>query len=169
MGTSDFTDPNADTLDFTRPTTITAPKVTYTPSIPGDWSTPPTNVQDALDELAAESGGGGGENEDLFEQDFTYASPNVIDFGSLAFGSTIIESQVIIETAFNDPTAMLTLGQTTIAGNIFASNETDPTTPGTYLSEVCYPISVTDTLRLQVLPGASTQGSGRVIVTVRRP
>lgn len=32
----------------------------YTPAVPGDWSTIPTTVQGALDELAASGGGGGG-------------------------------------------------------------------------------------------------------------
>ena len=34
-----------------------APGVGYTPATPADWVTPPTNVQDALDDLASGSGG----------------------------------------------------------------------------------------------------------------
>jgi hypothetical protein len=37
-----------------------AKRVAYTPSIPGDWSVVPTQVAQALDELAAGGGGGGG-------------------------------------------------------------------------------------------------------------
>lgn len=38
----------------------TATDVPYTPTDPSDWSGPPTNVGEALDELAATGGGGGG-------------------------------------------------------------------------------------------------------------
>ncbi len=33
--------------------------VGYTPAVPGNWSPPPTNVQEALDQLGATTGGGG--------------------------------------------------------------------------------------------------------------
>jgi hypothetical protein len=99
---------------------------------------------------------------------FTYQTVSPYDYGVLYAGDEITDAKVIITTPFNDPAAMLTLGQTSMAGNIFASNELDPTTVGTYENGQGYPIAALDGVRLQVIPGASTQGAGIVQVSVRR-
>lgn len=107
-------------------------------------------------------------NGPFISLDFTYSDASPIDFGTLAADEVIVDSDIIIDTPFDDPTAILTLGLTSNTGNILPSSAIDPTVAGTYNSSENFVISGSDSVRLQIVPGTSTQGSGKVIVTVRR-
>jgi hypothetical protein len=103
-----------------------------------------------------------------YAQVFLFTSPVTIDFGTLQAGDIIVDADVVVETTFDDPTAILTLGLVSSPGNILPSNAIDPTLVGTYNNSADFPVTGADALRLQVLPGTSTQGAGRAVVTVRR-
>lgn len=169
MVTSDFTQPNADTLDFTRQP-LKAAQVSYVPGNPSDWTPPPTNVQDALDTLAASGGGGGGTSDTyVIRQEFSFSDPTPLDFGSVMAGAIIIDSDVVIQVPFDDPTALLALGTVANPGQIMTTANIDAQNTGTYSNPEDFEYASTTQMRLNITPGASTQGSGEVIVTVRRP
>jgi hypothetical protein len=100
--------------------------------------------------------------------DFAYNDISPIDFGLLLGGETIIDVDVVIATPFDDPSAMLSVGLASSPGNILPTSAIDPTTAGTYNCGEDFNITGSDAVRLQIVPGSSTQGSGKVIVTVRR-
>lgn len=99
---------------------------------------------------------------------FSLATASPLDFGALFTGDEILDSDVVIEVPFDDPTAMLSFGLVSSPGNILSTAAIDATTVGTYNNSEDFSLAAPDSLRLQILPGASTQGSGKVIVTVRR-
>lgn len=126
----------------------------------------------ADDVTAAIAAGGSGSGDATIrteEAPFTRLSGNPFDFGALVAGEAIIEVAVLIEVAFDDPTTVITFGKASATGGILPSNTIDPTTPGTYNSEEVVPVTAADACRLQVVPGASTQGAGRVVVTIQTP
>ena len=104
----------------------------------------------------------------FFEALFTFTTPTPLDFGALVSGDVIVDSDVVIETPFDDPAAMLSFGLQSSPGNILPIAAIDPSTAGTYNNGADFPVSGPDGFRLQIIPGASTQGSGRVVVSVRR-
>jgi len=99
---------------------------------------------------------------------FLFSTSSPVDFGSLVAGDQIIESSVIIDTVFDDAAALLSLGLTSDPGNIFATNRIDPQTVGTYSSDENLLIAGADSIRLQIIPGTSIQGGGRVVIVIRR-
>lgn len=105
-------------------------------------------------------------NEYAIILDFAYndASPKV--FGTLNLNDTIINSEIEIFTDFDDVASLLQLsitGQDTI----LATGDVDATLIGTYGNETNYTVSPASTLTLAISPGSSTQGAGRVTVSVR--
>lgn len=105
---------------------------------------------------------------EILIQDFNFDDSSPLDFGSLANGDEIVDAEVEITTVFDDANALVTLGQTTITGNILNSAQIDPLTVGTYHNGENFPITGADGVRIQVVPGTSTQGQGRALVTIRR-
>lgn len=99
---------------------------------------------------------------------FTFVTASPLDFGVLYAGDEIVEAQLIIEVPFDDPAAVVTLGLQSATGVLLSSGDIDPTVVGTYSTEAARNVVAADAVRVQVVPGASTQGSGRVVVSVRR-
>jgi hypothetical protein len=122
----------------------------------------------AGDVKAAIAAGGGSGTDPFISADFVFSSPTPLDFGVLNAGDEIVSADVIIETAFDDPGAILTLGRATSTGSILTSADIDPNTVGTYNSLSGARVGGPDAIRLQLVPLASTQGAGRVVVVVRR-
>lgn len=100
--------------------------------------------------------------------EFDFTSPATIDFGTLKAGDIVVNADVVVETPFDDAAAMLTLGLVSAPSGMLSSAEIDPSVAATYNNGADFVVAAPDALRLQVLPGASTVGSGRAIVTVRR-
>ena len=98
--------------------------------------------------------------------DFTTTSPH--DFAPLEAGDYVTDWELEVTTAFDDPAAWLTLGTVSATGSILAINQNDPGTVGTYASQENFKASGSDAVRLVISPGTSTQGAGRVVVTIRR-
>lgn len=99
---------------------------------------------------------------------FTFTTSSPFDFGVLYAGDEIVEAEVTVDTPFDDPSTILTLGLQSATGSLLSSSDIDPTVVGTYSTGASKKITAADAVRLQVVPGASTQGSGRVVVSVRR-
>lgn len=99
---------------------------------------------------------------------FTFATASPLDFGTLVSGDEILDAEIDITTVFDDAAALLSLGQVSSPGNIFSTADVDTTKLGTYHVGENFLVSGADSIRLQNLPGTSTQGAGRVTLTVRR-
>jgi hypothetical protein len=104
----------------------------------------------------------------VFSIDFLFSDPSPIDFGVLAANDEVVNADLVIETPFDDPAATLTLGLTSAPGGILGSAFNDPQNAGTYNSQDNLRAAGADSLRLVISPAASTAGSGRVYVTVRK-
>lgn len=105
---------------------------------------------------------------EILTQIFNFDDVSPIDFGTLKAGDEIVDAEVEITTTFDDASALVTLGQTTVTGNILNSAQIDPTVVGTYHNAENFKITGADGVRIQVVPGTSTQGQGRALVTIRR-
>lgn len=105
---------------------------------------------------------------EVLVQAFTYLSSLPLDFGALTAGDIIVNSEVEISTVFDDGTSIVTLGLSTATGSILNSGEINPLVLGNYQDTSNHDISGADAVRLQIVPGTSTQGAGRAIVTIRR-
>ena len=101
-------------------------------------------------------------------QSFTFSTTSPLDFGTLGSGDIVLNSEVEISTVFDDASTVVTLGLSTATGSILSSGEINPLKTGTYQDMANHDISGADAIRLQIVPGTSTQGAGRAIVTVRR-
>ena len=98
---------------------------------------------------------------------FLFSTGTPVDFGALVVGDQIIDAEITIDVPFDDPTALLALGLVSNPGSLLPTNAVDPQTAGTYHNGENILITGSDQIRLQITPGTSTQGSGRVVVTVR--
>jgi len=105
---------------------------------------------------------------EVIDKVFNFDDASPIDFGSLVSGDEILNAELEITTVFDDVAATVTLGQTTDTGNILNSAQIDPTDVGTYHNAENFQITGADGVRIQIVPGTSTQGQGRAVVTIRR-
>jgi len=103
----------------------------------------------------------------VIKQAFSFVD-GIIDFGALVAGNDVLDCELEITTPFDDPAAVVTLGLTSATGSILNSAQIDPTSVGTYHSAENIIITISDGIRIQVVPGTSTQGAGRAIITIRR-
>lgn len=113
--------------------------------------------------------GSGGDRDNIFVYaEFGFATASPLDVGVLMPGDVIENADILIEVPFDDPAATLTLGLASDPASILPASGIDPQHAGTYNNGADFPITVADAIRLEIVRGASTQGVGRVIVTVRR-
>lgn len=114
------------------------------------------------------SGGTGTGNVETIEFDFLFSDTSPKDsVETIAVGDTILNAKIEIDTAFDDLAAALQLAQ--VGGpSLLAQADSDPNEEGTYSNEGIEVATVLGAVRLTILPGASTQGEGRVVVTIRR-
>jgi len=107
-------------------------------------------------------------NEEALTIDFAFGdvSPKIV--GILNPGDIVINSELDIITPFNDPAASLALGTIAVPGRFLGTNESQPDVGGNYVNQSNFPMTVAEQCRLTISPGTSTQGIGRVVVTVRR-
>ena len=107
------------------------------------------------------------EGNEWITQAFNFGSPTIVLFGAFGVGDEIVSTIVSITTPFNDPAALLSLGLQSDPGSILPTNGIDAQAVGTY-QDARARVTGVDAMQLQVLPGASTAGAGRVTVLVRR-
>ncbi len=90
---------------------------------------------------------------------FTTASPH--NLGAIAAGSTFNRAVVLVTTAFDDPSATLTLGPSGSPAALLGATDSKLSQLGQYESEALV-IAGPDFLQLTLNPGASTQGAGLI-------
>lgn len=98
---------------------------------------------------------------------FTHSTPSPLVIKSLATNQIIVDSEVVITVAFDDPAATVELGRATAPTEIFAGSEVKAKRIGTYASRENIVNTSPDTLVATIAPGSATVGSGYVVVTVR--
>lgn len=97
---------------------------------------------------------------------FDHTMSGAIDFGVLSNGDSIIGVQLVIDTAFNDPDTLISLGLVSNPDGILSTADVDPSAVSTYADMANFLVSSADMLRLKVFPMSSTQGTGRVVALV---
>lgn len=113
------------------------------------------NVQSAIDALKMDIGGGTALTAPFL---FTTGSPLVLQ--AVTAGQVITRAVVTVETAFNDPSASMTLGTTTDPSEIFGASDIDTNVENQYETDLLTTFTIPDFLILTVSPGSSTQGAG---------
>ena len=96
---------------------------------------------------------------------FNDGSPLVVV--AVPAGSRLIQASVVVEVAFDDPAAMLELGVTLDLSRILAASDIVPSVVAQYLTNAAVPLGL-DVVVLSISPGASTMGSGRVVLVALR-
>ena len=100
---------------------------------------------------------------------FSFSTPSPMTLANLKAGDIIDEADVVITTVFDDAAATLEVGTVASPGLVLPTTKIDPTIlDRTFTSSVKHEISVAEILRLTISPGASTQGAGFVLFTIRR-
>lgn len=99
-------------------------------------------------------------------QPFDFTTIGAVDFGALAAGDSVIGVQVVIDTAFDDPATLVSLGLVSNPDGILDTNNVNPSFASTYGAQENFLVAGPDALRLKVFPFASTQGAGRVVAIV---
>jgi hypothetical protein len=105
---------------------------------------------------------------EVLKQTFQYDDASPVDFGVLNAGDEIINSELEITTVFDDPGTIITLGQQTSPANILDAARVDATIIATFHNGSNFQIAGADACRIQIVPGSSTQGAGRAVITIRR-
>ena len=106
-------------------------------------------------------------NEKSFAVDFAFNTVYPLIIGALNPGEKIVESEVKIINAFDDPAATAQLGLATSPTLIFGPTDIRLDLVTTYANTQNFDITAVESLRLNINPGASTQGNGQVLVTIR--
>lgn len=120
--------------------------------------------------LPVPGAGGGGpspNNVEAFEIPFSYNTASPLLLYNYTAGDTMIDFEIVIETAFDDPTATLEIGPDSDPDGIYSAAMNIPDQVGIYANRcnVSYPAN--EAIRLTITPGTSTQGSGHVVINVR--
>lgn len=97
---------------------------------------------------------------------FSDASPMVL--ATLEAGDVVLETELAIETVFDDPVAELSIGFPGDPDALLAAADVDTSKSLSAGSDRNLKLAGTETLSLFLSPGASTQGSGSAQVLVRR-
>jgi len=93
---------------------------------------------------------------------FDSASPLVVL--PLAAGAVVLDVMLQIITPFDDPAATLTLGTAADASRFLGSGDNLPGQAGGYGDDLPQYFTASETMRLFISPGSSTQGTGKIIV-----
>ena len=83
---------------------------------------------------------------------------------SVSPGDFIIDTELVIETAFDDASATLELGTFADTDLILTSSQNAPYQVGSYGTQCNFDFSVADSIILTLNPGTSTQGSGYILL-----
>lgn len=96
---------------------------------------------------------------------FNTASPLVLQ--AVAAGSSVTRAMVLVDQAFDDPSASITLGPTFDPSGVLASDDVDLQILGQYESMSVAEFAAPDFLELAISPGTSTHGAGTLYYWTR--
>lgn len=99
---------------------------------------------------------------------FTFLSATPQTVYTLLTGELITDTELVIETVYDDNAATLSVGVFADVELIIAIKGNDPQKLGNYGNNENFEFSVDTAVVLTLLPGASTQGSGYVLIEVKR-
>ncbi len=100
---------------------------------------------------------------------FLFSSSSPMILGAVPAGYLFDRSSVLIETAFDDPSATVSFGTSADPGLLLRSADIRAFLQGQYDSEAIAVLDVGDVLLLTVQPGVSTQGSGLLLYRALPP
>lgn len=98
---------------------------------------------------------------------FTYNTPSPLTVIAVTSADAIIDTELVIETAFDDPAATLQLGTFADIDLILPTNHNNPTQVGSYGTQCNFYFTVPDSIILTISPGTSTQGSGYILLLMK--
>jgi hypothetical protein len=99
---------------------------------------------------------------------FDFSSSSPLALSQLLPGDIVDQVKVVIEAGFDDPAATLRVGTTQDPDLVFAAGEVACQTLGDYESEQDFKIGTATSLVLTIARGASTRGSGFVLIRLRK-
>lgn len=92
---------------------------------------------------------------------FTFTTGSPHNLGAIAAGSVFNRAVVLVTTAFDDPSATLTLGPSGSPSALLSAGDSKLSQLGQYESGALV-VEGPDFLQLTLNPGASTQGAGLI-------
>ena len=125
-----------------------------------------TNYVAGIDDVG-EGGTGPSGGFTVYRLDFLYNDGSPLTIGSVATGEQVTSVIVDVTTAFNG-SASLSVGHT---GSATALMDTDKNLPGSighYEVKANFTYGGSDTLKLYISPGASSQGAGQCWVITKK-
>jgi len=118
-----------------------------------------TNIVVATNVLVDNTGGGSGNV--IAERPFSWNDVNILPIDT-AVNERVIRVLLLIDTAFDDPTATLSVGDTGNTVRLQNTSENLPSVGGTYMSMPNYRYLVSTAVNLYISPAGASQGSGIV-------
>ena len=97
---------------------------------------------------------------------FSAFSPVVL--ANLSAGDIVVDCEIHVETIFDDPASFVTVGTPADISSVMSTSESDATIQATYGTDENYIATISQVLQATVSSGASTQGAGYVLATIRR-
>jgi hypothetical protein len=97
---------------------------------------------------------------------FAFTSPSPMVLGVLPASALVNLSQIVIETPFDDPAAVVLFGLASDPSLFFGVGDSFPSVAGQFKSSISLGVSVTDILLLTIHPGTSTRGNGYLLYTM---
>jgi hypothetical protein len=97
---------------------------------------------------------------------FSYNTPSPLFLQPVIAGQLLVRVMILIIEPFNDPSAVCHLGVESAPSEVFADGEVHLAVPATYKTAAMIPFTTSETLRLAISPGTSTQGAGILLYEV---
>ena len=113
-------------------------------------------------------GGGGSTDVEVIYLPFVYTDASPKFLAALSPNDIVMNCEVIIIQAFDDPNATLTVGTPAINDAEMGADDISPNFAFPYGTDNNYIATVGETLNLYITPGSSMMGSGYVLLTVKR-
>jgi hypothetical protein len=95
---------------------------------------------------------------------YSYTDPNPLNLNIVPTGNVVTQVQVVVVTAFTDPAATISMGDTTANNNLLTTSEINTQVNGTFTAYPAKQYGANTQLVLAITPGTSTTGSGVVSV-----
>jgi len=110
-----------------------------------------------------------GPGEELITQTFNFDDASPKKMFTLANGFRVVTAQIIITEVFDDPAAILQLGDGISVDNYIKDTENIPQELGEYEANIFRALTASLDFYLTITKGASTQGKGVVVVEYDQP
>ncbi len=99
---------------------------------------------------------------------FAFDDSSPIAITTLAVAANISKVRTVIDTAFDDSASTITVGLPGNVGLLQMANENDTSAVASYETWPDLELPIGSELQIELTPGTSTQGEGKVIVTLSR-